>query len=1057
MLPDESEFGPRRKVRSRASRIARPKDAMPFARHRAARAVARFRGGSRRAGFGRTGGGNGGGGKAGGTVTAVPVLDRAALAPTFGLGASRDMAADDAGVLEDDGAGGLSATVKIPLCLRHAEPCVLLACRRGRNAGRHFFKCSRTRMQQCDFFKWADEVAKASPSPDEVDDGNSDGDGDYNNQEVPSRTALFPFWVEAPAIYAVPGGDGDDATAEADDNDDDCDGRAASIEDALVDVFGFESWRPGQQATVQRLLDGRSALAVLPTAAGKSLIYQMVAAVRPGLVIVITPLVALMRSQRASAPDALPTAFLSAGQSLDEVTKVEHDVRTGAVKVLFVAPERLFSPSFRALMATSDGFHPPVSLVVVDEAHCVSQWGHNFRTAYLRLPSLLFPAHACNSRRVLFAPGTPVLALTATATVDTQRDICRSFGIDFESGVVRCEVKRSNLSLTLSTVGRGVDTKAFELVHRLNSKPFSSILGIAPIEKAHTDGKGNNTSGNDCDDDASNTRPRSSRKRRRVTSVNDGEDDDDETIGWGSNRNVTKRIQAKRRRSSKTNGCVIVYVSKQRDCESVRNYLTSSSLRIAGSIAAYHGGMSAQERTRVQASFEKGNIGILIATVAFGLGIHCDGVSGVIHFDLPSSIETYAQEIGRAGRDGRGAHCHVFFSEFDGMRLLSRSHMDGIDLNAVRQVVRGLVDGKFPFRRIIDRCSDSTGKLNKSSTRPSVGENNTANEDDSDCHGESSAPGRSNQGSEPMYVLSLTEDELCKELDVKFETGETIAAILESHIDGLELTRTSNAKLAVRFFSESPEALLQQSTSKALTSLDKAVLQFILKHSKHSNGRYVLQLSRVGVTEVQITRVLRRLQAGGLLSFDASERALQLQCSSGAFQTLAEDMRDWSMCVHEELARMECAQERKARALVSILREADGLPSDGEQSAFLHAALDKYFAKGCADCSLEDNIGRHTTESPGQGRTKCSEKRWKQVREATMYVLDERTCGSAEPRTGRQIARVLHGLDAGRLTAKNWWQCKMWGRFIDVDFETVRQIACQVVRDRHHRSRIQNV
>lgn len=979
--------GPRRKIRKRASRIARPKDALPFARHRAARASARFsRGRGARSSRGSAPG------------LAVPVLDRSKLTP-FGMSLN-------SGTCYVDDEPGSNRQVEIdvepslvtaPLCLRHAESCQRLMCKRGSNAGKYFFKCAKPRFQQCDFFKWEHElVSSAQP--------RAPADDHFLLDQV------LPEWCPAPTVFddSETGGAADDV-----------------IDEVLHEMFGFNTWRPGQCETVSRILTGCSALAVLPTAGGKSLIYQTVAAVKTGLVVVISPLVALIHSQMASLPDFLPSAALTSAQSSAEVTEVASRVRQGKVKVLFIAPERTFAPAFRKLFSPDAvGQAPSVALVVVDEAHCVSQWGHNFRTAYLRLPAVLFGPKASSSananRLPLFGSSVPILALTATATADTEKDICRHFRIDPLKGVIRRHTSKPNLVLTLSSVSRGFDAKALELVRRLAEDPFASILGIPSREKLSGNMRVSSKTGDDSSENCINLDVVPARKRRR-TSLKP----DDDMIGWGSNLNVTKHVQAQKQvKPMKASGCVIVYVNKQRDCDSVRNYVSSSSLHLGGSILAYHAGMSAHERSKVQSQFEKGSVALLIATIAFGMGIHCDRVAGVIHFDLPSSIEAYAQEVGRAGRVGQSGCCHLFFTEFDGGRLLSRAHSDGIDASSVRQVVCKLLDSSFKYRSLVSI---------EDSRHSSVDETKQTYEGGSKSERDVSVTDVWNEDS---WVMSIPEDELCRSLDVKFETGETIVAILENELAGLQLMGKSHLTFTIRFFSETPEAM-EKSKSRAFSSYDKAVLRMVVKFAKHSRGQYVLNCPKAGVSESQIAPALRRMQSAGLLAFDVTEPALVAKCTTDCITALKKRTRELCENVHDELVAMEQVKVHKAHALLGMLRKADSLPSDGEQNSFLHNAVEQYFLKGCADLS---NIE--------EGNVAVDENRMKQVREAAGVVWDEEGCGMARARTGRQIARVLHGLDSGRLRAKDWWRCKVWGRFLDVGFECVRRVASEVVREK---------
>jgi superfamily II DNA helicase RecQ len=195
----------------------------------------------------------------------------------------------------------------------------------------------------------------------------------------------------------------------------------------LGSVFGHSEFRAGQLEAVERVLRGRNTLAVLPTGGGKSLCYQLPAAILPGLTVVVSPLLALMRDQMKSLPSGLNGATLSSNQSLKEQERVASALRAGTIKVLFVSPERLFSRRFVALARSL----PPISLAVVDEAHCMSEWSHNFRPSYLRLSRPLFS---------VLRPRA-VLGLTATLTARTEASVLSLLSIP-RSGVVRAPLVR---------------------------------------------------------------------------------------------------------------------------------------------------------------------------------------------------------------------------------------------------------------------------------------------------------------------------------------------------------------------------------------------------------------------------------------------------------------------------------------------------------------------------------------------------------------------------------------------------------------------------------------
>ncbi len=331
--------------------------------------------------------------------------------------------------------------------------------------------------------------------------------------------------------------------------------------DALKRHFGYPGFRPGQDVLVRAVLQGHDALGILPTGGGKSVCYQVPAAVLPHATIVVSPLVSLMADQAMRCREAhIPAAFLNSTLSRAERDQVEAQLVEGGLRVVFVAPERFESRSFRELLPRLR-----VSLLAVDEAHCISEWGHDFRPAYLRLGRL----------RGMF--DAPMIALTATATSRTRREI----------------VTRLRLADPVTVVG-GFD------------------------------------------------RPNLVWQVRRVRS-------------WKEKR---KRLRALVRNRP---GVTLIYASSRKGVESVRDDLAG----LGYLTEAYHAGLPAAERGRVQDAFMAGDAPLVVATNAFGMGVDKSDVRLVIHHELPRTIEAYYQEAGRAGRDGDTAHCLALWSKGD--------------------------------------------------------------------------------------------------------------------------------------------------------------------------------------------------------------------------------------------------------------------------------------------------------------------------------------------------------------------------------------------------------
>ncbi len=331
----------------------------------------------------------------------------------------------------------------------------------------------------------------------------------------------------------------------------------------LKDIFGFDSFRPGQEEVIRAVLEGRDTLAVMPTGGGKSLCYQVPALMQESLTVIVSPLISLMKDQIDSLiqSEVAEAAALHSGLSPEERWDVERRVRSGEIKMLYVAPERLRSLEFVLSLRRAG-----VGLFVVDEAHCISEWGHNFRPDYLFLPRVV---------RDLGSP--PVLALTATATPRVREDIKGSLRMR-EPAVVVTSFNRPNLTYRV-----------------IEAKKKS---GIAPL--------------------------------------------------------ILERI-----RRAETPG--IVYALSRKDCEEIAAELRRSGVEAE----AYHAGLGSGERTAIQERFMTDELPVVVATIAFGMGVDKPNVRFVIHATVPGSLPAYIQESGRAGRDGGPSECVVLYRSAD--------------------------------------------------------------------------------------------------------------------------------------------------------------------------------------------------------------------------------------------------------------------------------------------------------------------------------------------------------------------------------------------------------
>ena len=325
----------------------------------------------------------------------------------------------------------------------------------------------------------------------------------------------------------------------------------------LKEVFGYPAFRGQQAEVIEHLASGGDCLVLMPTGGGKSLCYQIPALLRDGTAIVVSPLIALMQNQVAALLEAgVSAAVLNSSLSQQEAAEVEQRLLAGEYDLLYVAPERLFTARFLNLISRI-----PIALFAIDEAHCVSQWGHDFRPEYIQL-SVLHERF----------PQVPRIALTATADMDTRKEIIERLGLD-EARIFVSSFDRPNIR--------------YQIIDKTNSR--TQLLTFLRTEHPGDAG--------------------------------------------------------------------IVYCLSRKKVEETAAWLTTQGLRAV----AYHAGMDMQERSQNQERFLREEGIIVVATIAFGMGIDKPDVRFVAHLDLPRSIEGYYQETGRAGRDGQAANAWMVY------------------------------------------------------------------------------------------------------------------------------------------------------------------------------------------------------------------------------------------------------------------------------------------------------------------------------------------------------------------------------------------------------------
>jgi ATP-dependent DNA helicase RecQ len=337
-----------------------------------------------------------------------------------------------------------------------------------------------------------------------------------------------------------------------------------NLEQALKHHFGYDNFRPGQRQIIEGALQNRDLLVIMPTGGGKSLCFQLPALMRPGLTVVVSPLIALMQDQvEALQKNGINATFLNSSLNSNQARLREQAILNGKVRLLYVAPERLMSERFLPFLDLVQ-HQIGISSFAIDEAHCVSEWGHDFRPEYRQLISL----------RQRY-PNVPVVALTATATERVRGDIIKQLGLK-NPNIHLTSFNRENLYYEVRTRTKNAYAELLEMIRE-------------------------------------------------------------------------------------TDGSTIIYCLTRKQVDELTFQLQHSKIPVL----SYHAGLSDEERSTNQTRFIRDDVRVIVATIAFGMGINKPDVRLVVHYNLPRNLESYYQESGRAGRDGESSRCTLFFSVGD--------------------------------------------------------------------------------------------------------------------------------------------------------------------------------------------------------------------------------------------------------------------------------------------------------------------------------------------------------------------------------------------------------
>ncbi|CAL6374739.1 unnamed protein product [Bathycoccus prasinos] len=742
----------------------------------------------------------------------------------------------------------------------------------------------------------------------------------------------------------------DDTNDADDDNDDETAVLKEKLRLVLERGFGFPVFKPGQIDVILRVLRGANTLALLPTGAGKSLTYQLPALLLPGITLVISPLLALMSDQMRGLPPALKGACLRSDASYEKTEETLEEVKSGNVSILFVSPERLLNEKFLcALRECPNG----VSLACIDEAHCVSEWSHNFRPAYHRLGSILFNRVMSSGMNNNNGKMFPVLALTATATKKTEMSLRETLNIAPENAL-RNDAIRDNLSLS---------------VIRVPSCSRNSTL-LHFLQKDHP------------------------------------------------------------------KGAAIVYVAFKNEAESVANYL-----KVQGLVARpYHAGLDKSERHRTQMQFQENKVRVIVATVAFGMGLDKPDVRCVINYALPRSPEAYIQQCGRAGRDGNEAHCLTFLDPEDYLRSRSLTHADGCDVTSIRDLMEIVFLGNGDVLK---------PKTTQKKKKKQVSEEVLRDEDDDI---EKRKTDYDAYGTWIPKLGRIKPDVIAPVIDVKLEAIETALSCLElwgrdaqsitspgsrdvkldeEYSNLLRVLPDFRSTCEIRFFGRDPKEIAKQST------LVDAILK--LCPEPKADGARIFDICKAAfLSNCSLDDVAFQLKA----LRDNREAGYEIRDRALGFEILrdppkGDKLRKLAFDLTKRLDAVEKGSVGKLDALYSALDYAADAEADDVQGARLRESL---------KCGGEEDVPvRRVAE--GAKRPKCvlTEKRMlvADIREILTHRRDGKVGGAGMLRA-RAVARILHGIGSPKYPAAEWRRgssAHLWERHRDVDFYTVVEMC----------------
>lgn len=694
-------------------------------------------------------------------------------------------------------------------------------------------------------------------------------------------------------------------------------------------MFGHESFRPGQEKAIMRILSGQSTLVTLSTGSGKSLCYQLPAYLYAKkshcITLVVSPLVSLMDDQVTGVPGFISAAALHTGQTPRVRDKIMETIKEGKLDILLVSPEAIVagekSTGFGSLLRQL----PPIAFACIDEAHCISQWSHNFRPSYLMVCRVLMEKMGVKT----------ILGLTATATRSTAESIVNHLKIhDGMSGVISDTPLPNNLILTISKD----DHRDRALIDLLCSKRFE-----------------------ECDS----------------------------IIIYCTRRDECTRIAG------------LVRVSLQPNSANT----TTTKAKVSAVAEAYHAGLPAGRRKVIQKAFMNGNTRVVVATVAFGMGINKSNIRSVIHYNMPSSFEGYVQEVGRAGRDNLPAHCHLFLSpikDSDKWELRRHIYADGVDRHTIRRLLQ----------RIFIPCAcKETGRK---------------------C---------------PGHEVAISVDETVNALDISEETIATLLCYLELHPKKFitvlssvyvraKVSSYSGARaLKIAAQSSPPLAMaIALDRKKGINHDDDTVIEFAV----------VDVAAAIGWDSGVVKSHLKNLE------WTTVDGKYQRTAISVRYDTLGLRVRAPGDLTDTELDEaLDALAERTKSQQVGSLQQLE----------VINAVLNKYCHNNVRDCmELSEESVKNSEELKSRIRDYFQSSNPLEIIELpadnngtmdeSQIVADIRNliCSYRDNNFyGRAVARIFYGIQSPNYSALAWSRCRFWRAHLPVDFNWIAQIATREI------------